>query len=210
MMMEQPELEHRLLQQTLNELDEARKWMVTLGRKTAAERVASFPLVVAHNVDPTQGSARQSAAFEARRAVADAMPFLFQARDVLVATLEEGDQKDARDSAEDVVLFLMKHGVNARAVVSCPGNRQIGEALAAMAREIGDRLRWLWPQPAARVGIWRRNAAASDGDHVASAILELTCRFQSILFPKMMYSAGWTRALPWQHRFQMAADPALS
>ncbi|TIU23097.1 MAG: Crp/Fnr family transcriptional regulator, partial [Mesorhizobium sp.] len=38
LMKESPELEHRLLKQTLNELDEARDWMLTLGRKTAAEK----------------------------------------------------------------------------------------------------------------------------------------------------------------------------
>ncbi|MEX3009894.1 Crp/Fnr family transcriptional regulator [Hoeflea sp. TYP-13] len=46
-------LEHRLLQQTLNELDEARGWMVTLGRKTAAEKVASFLYLIATHIDPT-------------------------------------------------------------------------------------------------------------------------------------------------------------
>ena len=39
---ENPALEHRIMLQTLRELDEARDWMVTLGRKTAAEKVASF------------------------------------------------------------------------------------------------------------------------------------------------------------------------
>jgi CRP/FNR family transcriptional regulator len=37
-----PELEHSLHQQALAELDEARDWMLTLGRKTAREKVASF------------------------------------------------------------------------------------------------------------------------------------------------------------------------
>ena len=53
MMKESPELEHRLLRQTLRELDEARDWMVTLGRKTAGEKVASFLLLIARNIDPT-------------------------------------------------------------------------------------------------------------------------------------------------------------
>ena len=53
MMKESPELEHRLLMQTLNELDEARDWMVTLGRKTAAEKVASFLYLIATHIDPT-------------------------------------------------------------------------------------------------------------------------------------------------------------
>lgn len=39
---EHPDLEHKLLQRTLDELDRARRWMLLLGRKTAAERVASL------------------------------------------------------------------------------------------------------------------------------------------------------------------------
>ena len=47
-----PELGHRLHIQALNELDEARDWMLTLGRKTAAERVASFLYLIARHGDP--------------------------------------------------------------------------------------------------------------------------------------------------------------
>jgi len=39
-----PELEHKLLQRTLTELDRARHWMLLLGRKSAGERLASFLL----------------------------------------------------------------------------------------------------------------------------------------------------------------------
>ncbi|MDE2385345.1 MAG: Crp/Fnr family transcriptional regulator [Alphaproteobacteria bacterium] len=49
---ESPELEHRLHEQTLKELDEARDWMLTLGRKSAGERVASFLHFIAQHVDP--------------------------------------------------------------------------------------------------------------------------------------------------------------
>ncbi len=52
MIKESPELEHKLLEQTLKELDEARDWMLTLGRKTAAEKVASFLHLIAVHVDP--------------------------------------------------------------------------------------------------------------------------------------------------------------
>ena len=45
-------LEHRVMLQTLRELDEARDWMVTLGRKTAAEKVASFLYLIASHIDP--------------------------------------------------------------------------------------------------------------------------------------------------------------
>jgi CRP/FNR family transcriptional regulator, anaerobic regulatory protein len=52
MIIESPELEHRLHQQALRELDEAREWMLALGRKTAPERVATFFCFIAEHVDP--------------------------------------------------------------------------------------------------------------------------------------------------------------
>jgi CRP/FNR family transcriptional regulator len=54
--LEMPELEHKLLEQTLNELDEARDWMLTLGRKTAGEKVASFLLLIATHAFPDNES----------------------------------------------------------------------------------------------------------------------------------------------------------
>lgn len=55
---ENPKLEHRLMQQTLRELDEAREWMVTLGRKTAAEKVASLVYLIATHLDPSDDQAK--------------------------------------------------------------------------------------------------------------------------------------------------------
>ena len=49
---EAPELERRLHHQALKELDEAREWMLTLGRKSAAERVASFLYFIAIHINP--------------------------------------------------------------------------------------------------------------------------------------------------------------
>ncbi|GAB5486607.1 MAG: Crp/Fnr family transcriptional regulator FnrL [Parasphingorhabdus sp.] len=37
-----PNLEHKVLERTLDELDQARDWMLLLGRKTAAEKLATF------------------------------------------------------------------------------------------------------------------------------------------------------------------------
>lgn len=49
---EHPELEHKLLQRTLTELDRARHWMLLLGRKSATEKVASFLLEMADRLAP--------------------------------------------------------------------------------------------------------------------------------------------------------------
>jgi CRP/FNR family transcriptional regulator len=69
-------LEHRLLQQTLKELDEARAWMVTLGRKTAAEKIASFLLLIARNIDPAADRNRDTASFTLPLTRADIADFL--------------------------------------------------------------------------------------------------------------------------------------
>lgn len=74
MMSEAPDLEHRLLEQTLKELDQAREWMVMLGRKTAAEKLASFLLMIARNIDPA--SERPSPSFDLPLSRADIADFL--------------------------------------------------------------------------------------------------------------------------------------
>lgn len=67
-------LAERLMAQALRELDEARDWMVTLGRKTAAEKVASFLLLIATHLDPeTVGERRR---FELPLSRADIADFL--------------------------------------------------------------------------------------------------------------------------------------
>ncbi len=76
MMQASPELERRLYRQALDELDEARDWMVTLGRKTAAEKIASFLLMIARNIDPTADPDRDSAAFDLPLTRADIADFL--------------------------------------------------------------------------------------------------------------------------------------
>lgn len=47
-------IEHRLFQNTLDELDEARDWMLLLGRKYAVEKIASFLLMVAQRTQNSQ------------------------------------------------------------------------------------------------------------------------------------------------------------
>lgn len=71
-----PEMEHRLYQQTLKELDEAREWMLTLGRKTASEKVASFLYMIAENIDPEMDDASGPVRFELPLKRADIADFL--------------------------------------------------------------------------------------------------------------------------------------
>jgi len=49
---EHPELEHKLLERTLSELDRTRRWMLLLGRKSASEKVASFLLELSERLSP--------------------------------------------------------------------------------------------------------------------------------------------------------------
>lgn len=76
MMTKQPDFEHRLFRQTVKELDQARDWMMTLGRKNATEKVASFLLMIARNIDPAADPMRQTCSFELPLSRADIADFL--------------------------------------------------------------------------------------------------------------------------------------
>jgi len=52
LMGESPDLENKLYRQALNELDEARDWMLTLGRRTSEEKLANFLYTIALHSDP--------------------------------------------------------------------------------------------------------------------------------------------------------------
>jgi CRP/FNR family transcriptional regulator len=73
---ENPGMERRLLMQTLRELDEAREWMMTLGQKTAAEKVASFLYLIASHIDPAASAASRAAGFDLPLTRADIADFL--------------------------------------------------------------------------------------------------------------------------------------
>lgn len=59
MISETPDLEHKMHEQALKELDEARDWMLTLGRKTAQEKVASFLYMIAMHINPEDRNKKQ-------------------------------------------------------------------------------------------------------------------------------------------------------
>lgn len=71
-----PELERRLYRQALDELDQARDWMVTLGRKTASEKIASFLLMIVRHTEPDHDPERNSASFDLPLTRADIADFL--------------------------------------------------------------------------------------------------------------------------------------
>ncbi len=58
-----PNLEHRLLEMTMDELDATREWLVLLGRKSAKEKVASFLCLLARRLS---GNADQDGAVAVR------------------------------------------------------------------------------------------------------------------------------------------------
>ena len=76
MLTDAPDLEHKLLEQTLKELDEARDWMLTLGRKTAAEKVASFLNLIAEHSNPDLDDESGSVSFDLPLTRADIADFL--------------------------------------------------------------------------------------------------------------------------------------
>jgi len=74
---------------------------------------------------------------EARRAITDALPFLTGAQDVLVATIEEQNQRDARESVSDVVRHMMRHGIKARSEILDSDRGDACEAIVGLAHGIG-------------------------------------------------------------------------
>ncbi|WP_447952555.1 Crp/Fnr family transcriptional regulator [Sphingopyxis chilensis] len=69
-----PHLQQKLLRRTLDELDRARYWMMLLGRKSAAEKVASFLLEMSDRLAGQAGPTRRDDGFElpfGRQQIAD-------------------------------------------------------------------------------------------------------------------------------------------
>jgi CRP/FNR family transcriptional regulator len=73
---ESPALEHRLYQQTLRELDEARDLMLMLGRMTAVEKVATFLMLLVKHLDPEKDDDSNSIHIELPLKRADIADFL--------------------------------------------------------------------------------------------------------------------------------------
>jgi nucleotide-binding universal stress UspA family protein len=76
---------------------------------------------------------------EARRAVADALPLLKTAKDVVVVTVSEGDLATEKGVVGDVAAWLASHDVKARGDVYDPQGRA-ASTLEEIAREFGSDL----------------------------------------------------------------------
>lgn len=74
---------------------------------------------------------------EACRAVIDALPFLTGANEVMVVSAKEDSWTFAKESATDVVRFLMRHGVKARSEVLAQGPYDTPGTIIPFAEEIG-------------------------------------------------------------------------
>lgn len=98
-------------------------------------------------VAPPKGGALQAEAVvvawkdarEARRALADALPLLIRARDVLVVEVcgESGEMADAEFHAREVAEGLKRHGVAARSKARMAPDDQVVEVIEGEASAIG-------------------------------------------------------------------------
>lgn len=97
---EHPALEHKLLERTLGELDRTRRWMLLLGRKSAAEKVASFLVEMTERLGG--GACRTDPAHPSRRILT--LPFSRQQiADVLGLTIETVSRQFTRLKNEGVI-----------------------------------------------------------------------------------------------------------
>ena len=95
---EHPELEHKLLERTLAELDRTRSWMMLLGRKTAPEKIATFLLEMSERLNESGCAVKLG---PARRF---SLPFSRQqVADVLGLTIETVSRQFTRLKGEGVI-----------------------------------------------------------------------------------------------------------
>lgn len=115
-----PELEHKLLQRTLAELDRAREWMLLLGKKTATERIATLLLEMSSRMGATGCSIEENELNEF------ALPLdRQQMGDVLGLTIETVSRQLSRLKADGVI------SLPDRRMVSIQNRRRLQDLSAA-------------------------------------------------------------------------------
>jgi CRP/FNR family transcriptional regulator, anaerobic regulatory protein len=114
-----PDLEHKLLQRTLGELDRTRRWMLLLGRKSASEKVASFLMELSERLTPVTCQTMDGAA-----GLRFSLPFSRQQiADVLGLTIETVSRQFTRLKNEGLIELPSR-----REVVIANRNALIAEA----------------------------------------------------------------------------------
>lgn len=93
------ELQHRLLQRTLDDLDRTRAWMLLLGRKTAREKVATFLLDMGARLTPD------------RAGVIDLPLSRQQIADILGLTIETVSRQMTDLKRQGVIALIGRRGV---------------------------------------------------------------------------------------------------
>lgn len=110
---EHPDLEHRLLERTLTDLDRTREWMVLLGRKSATERVAAFLLEMADRLGAEDGGLRFELPF-GRQEIADLLGITIETVSRQITRLREDGVIATPDRRSIVV-------VDRAALLECAG-----------------------------------------------------------------------------------------
>lgn len=106
---EHPELEHKLLRRTLDELDRAHEWMLLLGKKTATERIATLLLEMSVRLAET-GCTADKNALDAFELPLDRQ----QIGDLLGLTIETVSRQLSRLKADGVIYLPDRRTVSIR------------------------------------------------------------------------------------------------
>tara|TARA_R110002033_G_scaffold126974_2_gene168585 strand:- start:1682 stop:2398 length:717 start_codon:yes stop_codon:yes gene_type:complete len=116
MVRQSPGLEHRLHEQALRELDDAREWMMILGQKTAGEKVASFLLLLGRHVDPYAAGFSDTFEIPLRRAdIADFLGLTIETVSRQISHLRKGGvitlQKNRSVTVYDISALELASGI---------------------------------------------------------------------------------------------------
>ena len=104
-----PELEHKLLQRTLDELDRAREWMLLLGKKAANERIATLLLEMSARLGES-GCSAETGGLDSFELPLDRQ----QMGDVLGLTIETVSRQLSRLKADGVIALPDRRVVEIR------------------------------------------------------------------------------------------------
>jgi CRP/FNR family transcriptional regulator len=104
-----PGLEHKLLERTLAELDQTRRWMLLLGRKSASEKLASFLLELTERIGEAEAGCGPVESQETRRVE---LPVTRQQiADVLGLTIETVSRQFTRLKQEGIIALPSRREV---------------------------------------------------------------------------------------------------